>query len=88
MSPVQVMLSVLFPPLILLLGFRSREELKTMPQTREEHQDDDLERSSDSETDSESDEENIDMRNDHDPEVKTKLFVVASPRGNTSVTNP
>lgn len=59
-----------------------------MPQTREEHQDDDLERSSDSETDSESDEENIDMRNDHDPEVKTKLFVVPSPRGNTSVTHP
>ncbi|KAK4317577.1 hypothetical protein Pmani_011358 [Petrolisthes manimaculis] len=67
---VKVMLSVLFSPLILLLGFRSREELKTMPQTREEHQDDDLERSSDSETDSESDEENIDMRNDHDPEAQ------------------
>ncbi|XP_071516413.1 transient receptor potential cation channel trpm isoform X2 [Panulirus ornatus] len=67
---IKVMLSLLFPPLILVLGFRSREELKTMPQTREEHQDDDPERSSDSESDTESDEDNLDMRNEHDPEAQ------------------
>lgn len=66
------MLSLLFPPLVLLLGFRSREELKTMPQTREEHQYDDPERSSDSESDTDSDDENMDLRNEHDPEVKLK----------------
>lgn len=41
-----------------------------MPQTREEHQYDDPERSSDSESDTDSDDENMDLRNDHDPEVK------------------
>lgn len=66
------MLSLLFPPLVPLLGFRSREELKTMPQTREEHQYDDPERSTDSESDTDSDDENMDLRNDHDPEVKLK----------------
>lgn len=71
-SHPQVMLSLLFPPLVLLLGFRSGEELKTMPQTREEHQYDDPERSSDSESDTDSDDENMDLRNDHDPEVKLK----------------
>lgn len=75
--PTQVMLSLLFPPLVLLLGFRSREELKTMPQTREEHQYDDPERSSDSESDTDSDDENIDLRNDHDPEVKLKTQMIA-----------
>lgn len=68
--PHQVMLSLLLPPLILMLGFRSREELKTMPQTREEHQDDDAERS-DSESDTESDDDNMDVRTDHDPEVRS-----------------
>ncbi|KAK8740113.1 hypothetical protein OTU49_003046 [Cherax quadricarinatus] len=66
---IKVMLSLLFPPLIPVLGFRSREELKTMPQTREEHQDDDPVRSSDSESDTESEEDNLDMRHDHDPEA-------------------
>lgn len=41
-----------------------------MPQTREEHQEEDPLRSSDSESDTDSDEENMDMRNDHDPEVR------------------
>ena len=45
----------------------------TMPQTREEHQYDDPERSSDSETDIDSDDENMDLRNDHDPEVRSKV---------------
>ncbi|MPC35779.1 Transient receptor potential cation channel trpm [Portunus trituberculatus] len=67
---IKVMLSLLIPPLVLLLGFRSREELKTMPQTREEHQYDDPERSSDSESDTDSDDENMDLRNDHDPEAQ------------------
>ncbi|XP_069947217.1 transient receptor potential cation channel trpm isoform X1 [Cherax quadricarinatus] len=67
---IKVMLSLLFPPLIPVLGFRSREELKTMPQTREEHQDDDPVRSSDSESDTESEEDNLDMRHDHDPEAQ------------------
>ncbi|XP_066967422.1 transient receptor potential cation channel trpm isoform X5 [Macrobrachium rosenbergii] len=66
---IKVMLSLLFPPLILVLGFRSREELKTMPQTREEHQYDDQGRSSDSESDTDSDDDNMDMRNEHDPEA-------------------
>ncbi|KAG0710418.1 Transient receptor potential cation channel trpm [Chionoecetes opilio] len=70
---IKVMLSLLIPPLVLLLGFRSREELKTMPQTREEHQYDDPERSSDSETDTDSDDENLDLRNEQDPEVKAQL---------------
>lgn len=67
------MLGLLCPPLILVLGFRSREELKTMPQTREEHQEEDPLRSSDSESDTDSDEENMDMRNDHDPEVRAMI---------------
>lgn len=67
------MLGLLCPPLILVLGFRSREELKTMPQTREEHQEEDPLRSSDSESDTDSDEENMDMRNDHDPEVRVMM---------------
>ncbi|XP_069984689.1 transient receptor potential cation channel trpm [Penaeus vannamei] len=67
---IKVMLGLLCPPLILVLGFRSREELKTMPQTREEHQEEDPLRSSDSESDTDSDEENMDMRNDHDPEAQ------------------
>ncbi|XP_064105953.1 transient receptor potential cation channel trpm-like [Macrobrachium nipponense] len=67
---IKVMLSLLFPPLILVLGFRSREELKTMPQTREEHLYDDQGRSSDSESDTDSDDDNMDMRNEHDPEAQ------------------
>lgn len=72
---IKVMLSLLFPPLVLLLGFRSGEELKTMPQTREEHQYDDPERSSDSESDTDSDDENMDLRNDHDPESVFRISV-------------
>ena len=34
----QVLLGLLFPPLITCLGFRSPEELRTMPQTREERE--------------------------------------------------
>ncbi|XP_047469379.1 transient receptor potential cation channel trpm-like isoform X1 [Penaeus chinensis] len=75
---VKVMLSLLCPPLILVLGFRSREELKTMPQTREEHQEEDPLRSSDSESDTDSDEENMDMRNDHDPETGRPASVTST----------
>lgn len=49
-----------------------------MPQTREEHQYDDPERSSDSESDTDSDDENMDLRNDHDPEVKLKSSLLRS----------
>ncbi|XP_042218269.1 transient receptor potential cation channel trpm-like [Homarus americanus] len=84
---IKVMLSLLVPPLILVLGFRSREELKTMPQTREEHQDDDPERSSDSESDSESEEENMDMRHDHDPEAPL-CNNTAAPHSSTLVVPP
>jgi len=51
----QVIVGILFPPFILLLEYRSREELQLMPQTLEEHQQD-LKASSDSEgSDSDSD---------------------------------
>uniref|UniRef100_A0A0P4WG93 TRPM SLOG domain-containing protein n=1 Tax=Scylla olivacea TaxID=85551 RepID=A0A0P4WG93_SCYOL len=85
---IKVMLSLLFPPLVLLLGFRSREELKTMPQTREEHQYDDPERSSDSESDTDSDDENMDLRNDHDPEAPLCNSNSAGPIPSTLVVPP
>ncbi|KAK7065328.1 Transient receptor putative cation channel subfamily M member 7 [Halocaridina rubra] len=67
---IKVMFSLLFPPLIPVLGFRSREELKTMPQTREEHQYDDQGRSSGSESDTDSDDDNMDLGKEHDPEAQ------------------
>ncbi|KAB7493931.1 Transient receptor potential cation channel trpm [Armadillidium nasatum] len=65
---VKVILGLIFPPLILFLGFRSNEELRSMPQTCEEHWEEGQNRLSDSEADSDSDSENLDQRNEHDPE--------------------
>ncbi|XP_076047574.1 transient receptor potential cation channel, subfamily M isoform X4 [Oratosquilla oratoria] len=65
---IKVMMGLLCPPIILLLGFRSREELKTMPQTRKEHREEEQGHSSDSESDTDSDDDNLDLRNENDPE--------------------
>lgn len=63
------MLGLLFPPMILFLGFRSREELRSMPQTCEEHFESEQNRISDSEADTDEESENVDLRNEQDPEV-------------------
>ncbi|CAL4164580.1 unnamed protein product, partial [Meganyctiphanes norvegica] len=66
---IKVLCGLLCPPIIPYLGFRSREELKTMPQTRGEYQEEEHGSFSDSESDSSSEDEALDMRNDHDPET-------------------
>ena len=63
------MFGLLIPPIILCLGFRSKEELRTMPQTQEEHWEEEQGRFTDSESGSDSEDDNLDLRNEHDPEV-------------------
>lgn len=74
----KVILGLIFPPLILFLGFRSNEELRSMPQTCEEHWEEGQNKLSDSEGDSDSDSENLDQRNEHDPEVNFVMSVCYS----------
>ena len=60
-------------PLILLLSFRSTEELRSMPQTCEEHFEEEPNDYSHSESDStDSEQENAELaRNEQDPEVSS-----------------